>query len=94
VTSKTDDRGRLYIPKEVREEYGDRYRIVELPTHVALFPVAEDPIEAVRDAVGDALEGRDPRELRREARAKASRTVAADRDGGGDRDGTDSRDAA
>nr|WP_267900523.1 hypothetical protein [Halocatena pleomorpha] len=34
-----------------------RYRIVELPSHVALFPVDDDPLEGIRAAVGDAFDG-------------------------------------
>lgn len=57
MSKSTDERGRIYLPKGVRERFGDRYRIVELPTHVALFPVDEDPLDGVRAAVGDAFEG-------------------------------------
>jgi hypothetical protein len=39
----------------VRERYGDRYRIVELPSHVALVPVDEDPVAGLQAAVGDAF---------------------------------------
>ena len=51
--STTDERGRIYLPKDVRERYGEHYRIVELPTHVVLLPVDDDPLEGVREAVGD-----------------------------------------
>lgn len=75
MSKSTDERGRIYLPKEVRERFGDRYRIVELPSHVALFPVDEDPLEGLRDAVGDAFEGEDARELKEQARKAASRDV-------------------
>ena len=48
--STADERGRIYLPKDVRERYGEHYRIVELPTHVVLLPVADgltDPFERV-----------------------------------------------
>nr|WP_245779452.1 AbrB/MazE/SpoVT family DNA-binding domain-containing protein [Halostagnicola kamekurae] len=48
MSKSTDEQGRIYLPKDVRERFGDRYRIVELPSHVALFPVDEDPLEAPR----------------------------------------------
>jgi hypothetical protein len=38
-----DDRGRLTLPKEIRERYGDRYYIVELHDGIKLIPVADDP---------------------------------------------------
>ncbi len=44
-----DDRGRLTLPKEVRERYGDRYRIVQLPDGIKLVPVADEPLEALRE---------------------------------------------
>ncbi|MFD1687275.1 AbrB/MazE/SpoVT family DNA-binding domain-containing protein [Halobellus litoreus] len=80
MTSKADKRGPIYLPKEIREKHGRKYRIVELPSHVALFPVAEDPLAAIEEAVGDALAGKDVDELKAEARSKAAREVAAERD--------------
>lgn len=75
MSKSTDERGRLYLPKDVRERFGERYRIVELPTHVALFPVDEDPLEGVREAVGDAFEGKDVSDLKAEAREAVAREV-------------------
>lgn len=48
-----DDRGRLTLPKEVRERYGERYHIVQLSDGIKLVPVADDPIEALRDEFAD-----------------------------------------
>jgi len=75
MSKSTDERGRLYLPKNVRERFGDRYRIVELPSHVALFPVDEDPLEGLRAAVGDAFAETDTDTLRSEAREAISREV-------------------
>jgi bifunctional DNA-binding transcriptional regulator/antitoxin component of YhaV-PrlF toxin-antitoxin module len=58
-----DERGRIYLPKDVRDRYGDRYRIVELPTHVVLLPIDDDPIEGVHEAVGDAFDDIDHDDL-------------------------------
>lgn len=44
-----DDRGRLTLPKEMRERYGDHYRVVELHDGIKLIPVAQDPLDALRD---------------------------------------------
>ncbi|WP_121823088.1 AbrB/MazE/SpoVT family DNA-binding domain-containing protein [Halostella salina] len=82
MSKSTDKRGRIYLPKEVRERFGDRYRIVELPSHVALFPVDPDPLTGVREAVGDAFAGADPDELKADARAAVARDAAADADDG------------
>jgi len=48
-----DDRGRLTVPKELREEYGDRYRLVELHDGLKLVPLADDPLDALREEFAD-----------------------------------------
>ncbi|MDR5657369.1 AbrB/MazE/SpoVT family DNA-binding domain-containing protein [Halodesulfurarchaeum sp. HSR-GB] len=70
-TAKTDDRGRIVIPRAVREKHGDRYRIVELDDRVELIPLRSDPIEGLQDAVGDAFEGKTIAEIKAEARQTA-----------------------
>ena len=64
-----DDRGRLTLPKELRERYGDRYHIVELHDGIKLIPVAEEPLEALREEFTDV--DRTAEELREEAREAA-----------------------
>lgn len=64
-----DDRGRLTLPKEVRERYGDRYHVVQLHDGIKLIPVAEDPLDALRDEFADVEKSAD--ELREEARETA-----------------------
>ena len=80
MSKSTDERGRIYLPKDVRERFGDQYRIVELPSHVALFPVDEDPLEGLRAAVGDAFAETEAEELKGTARAAVSREVRAEAD--------------
>jgi len=75
MSKSIDERGRIYLPKDVRERYGDTYRVVELPSHVALFPVDDDPLEGLRDAVGNALEEVDAEELTGRARASIAATA-------------------
>ena len=48
-----DDRGRLTVPKDLREEYGDRYRLVELHDGLKLVPLEADPLEALREEFAD-----------------------------------------
>jgi len=64
-----DDRGRLTLPKEIRERYGDRYHVVQLPDGVKLVPVADDPLEALREEFADIETSAE--ELREEAREAA-----------------------
>jgi bifunctional DNA-binding transcriptional regulator/antitoxin component of YhaV-PrlF toxin-antitoxin module len=75
MTKSTDERGRLYLPKDVRERFGDRYRIFALPSHVALFPVDEDPLDGLQAAVGDAFAEVEGDELKTQAREAVSRAV-------------------
>jgi bifunctional DNA-binding transcriptional regulator/antitoxin component of YhaV-PrlF toxin-antitoxin module len=54
VTNVTlDDRGRLTLPKELRERYGDRYHIVRVHDGIKLVPVAEEPLDALREEFSD-----------------------------------------
>ncbi|ELY46008.1 AbrB/MazE/SpoVT family DNA-binding domain-containing protein [Natronorubrum tibetense] len=64
-----DDRGRLTLPKEVRERYGDRYHIVQLHDGIKLVPIADDPLDALRDEFTDVDKSAD--ELRENARKAA-----------------------
>ncbi|MFB6129640.1 MAG: AbrB/MazE/SpoVT family DNA-binding domain-containing protein [Salinigranum sp.] len=64
-----DDRGRLTLPKEVRERYGERYHIVELHDGIKLIPVSEDPLNALRDEFSDVE--KTAAELREDARRAA-----------------------
>lgn len=64
-----DERGRLTLPKELRDRYGDRYHVVQLHDGIKLIPVAEDPLDALRDEFDD-LE-KTVRELRADAREAA-----------------------
>jgi bifunctional DNA-binding transcriptional regulator/antitoxin component of YhaV-PrlF toxin-antitoxin module len=81
MSKSTDERGRIYLPKDVRSRFGERYRIVELASHVALFPVDDDPLEGLREAVGDAFEGTDSEDLKAEARESIAREVEDEADG-------------
>ena len=53
TTTSTDDQGRLYLPKALRERHGTRYHVVEYEDRVELVPVADDPLAAVREAAGE-----------------------------------------
>jgi len=67
--ARLDDRGRLTIPKEYRERFGDRYRIVTRNDGIKLIPVDEDPLGALREEFTDV--DKSAAELREEARQDA-----------------------
>ncbi|SFR42989.1 AbrB/MazE/SpoVT family DNA-binding domain-containing protein [Halogeometricum limi] len=52
MSAETDRQGRLYIPKEVRKKYGEKYHIVTYEDRIELIPVADDPLAAVQEAAG------------------------------------------
>ena len=78
MVTETDDRGRVYLSKELRDRHGDRFRVVDRPGRIVLIPVDEDPLAAISDAVGDAFEGKSVAELKREAREAAAAEVEAE----------------
>jgi bifunctional DNA-binding transcriptional regulator/antitoxin component of YhaV-PrlF toxin-antitoxin module len=78
MSKSTDERGRIYLPKDVRERFGDQYRIVELPSHVALFPVDENPLDGLRAAVGDAFADTQADDLKAQAREAITREVRSE----------------
>lgn len=61
---ETDSRGRVTIPKEIRERFGERYRLVELDDGVKLVPIPDDPIGALRGAASDEFKTASMDELR------------------------------
>lgn len=48
-----DDRGRLTLPKELRERYGGHYHVVDLRDGIKLIPVADDPLDALSEEFAD-----------------------------------------
>lgn len=56
MSAETDGQGRLYIPKKIREKYGEKYHIVQYEDRIELIPVADDPLAAVRAAAGELRE--------------------------------------
>ncbi|MFP8954626.1 AbrB/MazE/SpoVT family DNA-binding domain-containing protein (plasmid) [Natrialbaceae archaeon A-arb3/5] len=78
MTVETDDRGRLYLSKDVRKRYGEKFHVVEYSDHIELIPIDEDPLDGLREAVGDAFEDTSVDELRAEARQKVKEKAKAD----------------
>ena len=45
----TDSHGRIYIPKDLREEYGESFRIIPFKGELKLVPVPDDPVDDLRE---------------------------------------------
>lgn len=73
MSVETDSHGRLYLPSELRKKYGEKFHVVEYEDHLELIPIDDDPLQAIREAAGDAFEGESIEELREEAREQAKR---------------------
>ena len=78
MSVETDSHGRLYLSSELRKKYGERFHVVEYQDRLELIPIDEDPLAAVRDEIGDSLEGKSVAELREEALENAKREAKAD----------------
>jgi hypothetical protein len=52
---QTDERGRLTILKNIRERYGEEFRLVELDSGIKLVPIPDDPLAELRAAASDEL---------------------------------------
>jgi bifunctional DNA-binding transcriptional regulator/antitoxin component of YhaV-PrlF toxin-antitoxin module len=81
MSAETDAQGRLYIPKEVREKYGQKYHIVMYEDRIELIPVADDPLAAVREAAVE-LHGASVEKIREDIEAEAKDEAE---EAGGDR---------
>ena len=68
----TDEEGRITISEKLREHFGERYRLVELPDGIKLLPRPGDPVATLRGAGSDELHEASMDELR-EAALEAGR---------------------
>ena len=41
--------GRIYLPKELREKFGDRFELIDRGDRLVLLPIADEPLEALRE---------------------------------------------
>lgn len=45
------DDGRIYLPKKTREKHGTEFQMIEMSDRIILFPVPDDPLEALREEI-------------------------------------------
>lgn len=76
-TVDVDSRGRVYIPKDMREEFGESFKVVKLDSGIKLIPLDDDPVDGLRSSMEEAedleLDG-----ITREAEKKAKKEVKDD----------------
>lgn len=51
----TDD-GRIYLPKSLREEFGEEFELIDRGDRLVLVPVPDDPLEALREEARESDE--------------------------------------
>ncbi len=78
MSVETDPHGRIYLPSELRQKYGEKFHLVEYEDRLELIPIEEDPLQAVREAAGDAFEETSIEELKKEALEQAQQEAEED----------------
>jgi len=78
MSVETDSHGRLYLSSELRQKYGERFHVITYEDRIELIPIDEEPLQAVRDEVGDVLEAKSREELREEALDRAKQEADDD----------------
>ncbi|BCU66590.1 AbrB family transcriptional regulator [Sulfolobales archaeon HS-7] len=72
---KVDKKGRVYLPKEIREKGKPKeFYVVELPYGIMLVPRVEDPIKVLEDE-GEKLPNLDIKELKKVIREEAEKEI-------------------
>ncbi len=77
MSVETDSHGRLYLSAELRQKYGERFHVIEYEDRLELIPIDENPLQAIRDAAGDAFEGKSIDELRKGGKEQAKKDAEA-----------------
>ncbi|MFP3203595.1 MAG: AbrB family transcriptional regulator [Sulfolobus sp.] len=72
---KVDKKGRVYLPKEVREKFkSEEFFLVTLPSGILLVPRVDDPLKALEEE-GKKLPNVDIKVLRKVIREEAEKEV-------------------
>lgn len=52
----TADDGRIYLPADLRDRFGERFELIERGDRLLLVPIADDPLAALRAEAADGDE--------------------------------------
>ncbi len=72
--AKVDDRGRIYLPKPVREKIGKEVFVVEVKDGILLIPKPEDPVKELEN-IGKLLPDKSIKEFRDEIEKAAEEEI-------------------
>ena len=72
--AKVDDRGRVYLPKQVRGKVGREVFVIEVKDGILLIPKPNDPFRELEE-LGKKLPDRTVRELRKEIEGLAMEEI-------------------
>ena len=72
---KVDKKGRVYLPKEVRDKFkSEEFFLITLPSGILLVPRVDDPLKALEEE-GKKLPNVDVKALRKVIQEEAEREV-------------------
>jgi len=75
VLIKVDKKGRVYLPKEVRDKFkSEEFFLVTLPSGILLVPRVDDPLKALEEE-GKKLPNVDVKVLRKVIQEEAEKEV-------------------
>lgn len=60
---KCDERGRIYLPKHIREKLGEEFYLVETKEGIHLIPIPANPVEDL-ERIGKSLPKKSVKELK------------------------------
>lgn len=76
---EADDQGRITLPAEIRDKHGRRFHLIDLPHRVVLIPISENPLEAVREAMGHMFSDQSIEEIKTETIRAAKDEITQER---------------
>lgn len=68
---KCDERGRIYLPKHIREKFGEEFYLVETKEGIHLIPIPANPVEDL-EKIGKKLPEKSIKELKEDILKQAA----------------------
>jgi len=65
MLARIDSKGRLYIPKKMREKLGNEVYLVEMDNGIIVIPKPKDPVKELEE-IGKSLPDKPIEELKKE----------------------------